>query len=286
MRKAAAAEPLPGVPALHRLTQDGIQIRKGELVMVAGIPNSGKSAFVLWLTASMGLPTLYFSADTSAHDTLTRLLSYTTQIERRRIESDLDDEQIGQVMEGQYAEALKSSPLQFVFDGSLTLKQVTSELNAYVEIFDEWPEVIVVDNLINVEGTGDHEGQSGILSELHYLARLTGAAVFVLHHCSESNGQDPLRAPPQSAIQNKVSHYLDLIITVAMNSLTGDFQAAAVKVRSGRNDPKAQRPYTLYSDMSRCTFHADSPNVPPWSPSGWAREENGGQSQQEHRYGS
>jgi len=58
-----------------------------------------------------------------------------------------------------------------------------------------------------VEGTSDHEGQSGILSELHYLARMTGATVFVLHHASESNGQDPLKAPPQSAIQNKTSHY-------------------------------------------------------------------------------
>jgi hypothetical protein len=237
--------------------------------MIAGIPNSGKSAFCLWWAAALNLPTLYFSADTSAHDTLTRLLSHTTQTNRRDIIADLDDDDIGQVMEQQYSDTLKGSNLQFVFDGSLTLKQVTAELNAYVEIFDEWPEVIVVDNLINVEGTGDHEGQSGILSELHYLTRLTGASVFVLHHCSESNGQDPLKAPPQSAIQNKVSHYLDLIITVAMNSLTGDFQAAAVKVRNGQNDPKAQRPYSLYADMDTCTFYADNPNT-TWTPSGFA----------------
>ena len=242
--------------------------------MLAGVPNSGKSAFVLWWAASLNLPSLIFSADTSAHTTLTRLLSYTTQKERRDIEADLDDEEIGMVMEGQYADSLKGSNLQFVFDGSLTLKQVTAELNAYVEIFDAWPEVIVVDNLINIEGTSDHEGQSGILSEMHYLARLTGAMVFVLHHCSESNGQDPLKAPPQSAIQNKTSHFPDLIITVALDSMTGQFNAAAVKVRNGQNDPKAQRPFTLFADMARCTFHADDPNkYDNWSPSGWATEE-------------
>jgi len=242
--------------------------------MLVGIPNAGKSAFSLWWAAALNLPTLYFSADTSAHTTLTRLLSYTTQTERRSIESDLDDEDIGVRMEQEYSDTLKGSNLQFVFDGSLTLKQVTAELNAYVEIFDEWPEVIVVDNLINVEGTSDHEGQSGILSELHYLARLTGSMVFVLHHASESNGQDPLKAPPQSAIQNKTSHYPDLILTVALNALTGDFQLAAVKVRSGQNDPKAQRPYTLFADMGKCTFYAENPHN-TWSPSGWAVDNDG-----------
>ena len=172
-------------------------------------------------------------------------------------------------MEQEYSDTLRGSNLQFVFDGSLTLKQVTAELNAYVEIFDEWPEVIVVDNLINVEGTGDHEGQSGILSDLHYLARLTGAMVFVLHHASEGNGQDPLKPPPQSGIQNKTSHYPDMILTVALNSLTGEFLVAAVKLRSGQNDPKAQRPYTLFADMGKNTFYADNPNS-TWTPSGWA----------------
>jgi replicative DNA helicase len=269
LRKAAAAEPLPSVDFLRRLTAAGVCIRRGELVMLVGIPNSGKSALALSWADELNLPTLYFSADTSAHDTLTRLLSHTTQTSRRDIIADLDDDDTGMVMEQQYSDTLKGSELQFVFDGSLTLKQVTAELNAYVEIFDEWPEVIVVDNLINVEGTGDHEGQSGILSELHYLARMTGATVFVLHHASESNGQDPLKAPPQSAIQNKTSHYPDLILTVALDSLTGDFQVAAVKVRSGQNDPKAQRPYLLWADMDTCTFYVDNPNT-TWTPSGFA----------------
>ena len=177
-------------------------------------------------------------------------------------------------MEQEYSDTLKGSNLQFVFDGSLKLKEIEAELFAYVEVYDEWPEVIVVDNLINVEGTSDHEGQSGILSELHYLARLTGAMVFVLHHASESNGQDPLKAPPQSAIQNKQGHFPDLILTVALDSANGNFQVAAVKVRSGQNDPKAQRPYMLYADMGKCTFYDSNPNpYKNWSPSGWSTDE-------------
>jgi replicative DNA helicase len=272
LRKAAAAEPLPGVPALWRLTHDGVCLRRGELVMLVGVPNSGKSAFALWWAASLNLMTLYFSADNNAHTSLTRLLSFVTQTERRSIENDLDDHDTGDVMEDYYSDALKGSNLQFVFDGSLTLKAVTAELNAYVEIYDEWPEVIVVDNLINVEGTGDHEGQSGILSELHYLARQTGATVFVLHHASESNQQKPTKAPPRAAIQNKVSHFPDLVLSVAVDSLTGDFEVAAIKVRGDRSDPSALRPYLLYADLAKCSFLADNPQS-NWSPSGWCNDD-------------
>jgi len=46
---------------------------------------------------------------------------------------------------------------------------------------------------------------------------------------------------------------------------------AAVKVRSGVNDPKAQRPYLLWADMDKCTFYDDNPNT-TWTPSGWAED--------------
>jgi hypothetical protein len=181
------------------------------------------------------------------------------------------------VMSGQYMDALKESPIQFCFDGSITLRDITAELDAYVEIFDEYPQVIIVDNLINVEGTGDREGQSGILSELHYLSRMTNAAVFVPHHTSESGppgkAPDPRKAQPRSAIQNKVTHYPDLVITVAGDSITGDFEVAAVKVRGDKNDPTAQRPYHLWADFAKCTFYAENPHrYRDWSPSGWASD--------------
>jgi len=275
MNKAAAAEPLPDLPALRRLTANGIAVRRGELVMLVGMPNSGKSAFVLWMVKELNLPTLYFSADNNVHTSLTRLLSSTLQIERNKIVADLDDEEISQVMEAQYMDALKGSPLQFCFDGSISLNDITAELDAYVEIFDEWPQVIIVDNLVNVEGTGDREGQSGILSELHYLSRVTGAAVFILHHASESGPPgrppDPRKAPTRAAIQNKVSHFPDLILTVAADSITGNFEIAAVKVRGDKSDPTAQSPYMLWADLAKCTFYSENPNrYRDWSPSGFA----------------
>jgi len=231
------------------------------------------------MAKELNLPTLYFSADNNVHTSLTRLLSSTLQIERSKIVADLDDEEIGKAMEAQYMAALKGSPLQFCFDGSISLNDITAELDAYVEIFDEWPQVIIVDNLVNVEDARDREGQSGILSELHYLSRVTGATVFILHHTSESGAlgrsPDPRRAQGRAAIQNKVSHFPDLILTVAADSITGDFEIAAVKVRGEKSDPTAQSPYMLWADLARCTFYAENPNrYQNWSPSGWATDAN------------
>jgi hypothetical protein len=221
MRRAATTEPLPLVDGLRSLSNNGVRVRRGELVMIAGIPNAGKSAFALWWIASLNLPTLYFSADNSAHQTVTRLLG-----------------------------------------------DITAELSAYVEMYDEWPEVIVVDNLINVEGTDDHQGMNGILSELHYCARMTGATVFVLHHMSEA-GDDPRKAPdptmppPMRKVQGKVNHYPDLILSVAADSLQGLFRIAVPKNRNAKNDPGSVSPYLLWVDFPKCTFYAENPR---WTP--------------------
>jgi hypothetical protein len=268
MRRAATTEPLPLVDGLRSLSNNGVRVRRGELVMIAGIPNAGKSAFALWWIASLNLPTLYFSADNSAHQTVTRLLSWRTQIPRDDIVADLDDADTGEAVQEAFLKDLADSPLEFCFDGSLTLGDITAELSAYVEMYDEWPEVIVVDNLINVEGTDDHQGMNGILSELHYCARMTGATVFVLHHMSEA-GDDPRKAPdptmppPMRKVQGKVNHYPDLILSVAADSLQGLFRIAVPKNRNAKNDPGSVSPYLLWVDFPKCTFYAENPR---WTP--------------------
>lgn len=269
LRQAAQTEPLPLLPALWRLNET-FQVRRGELVMIAGIPNSGKSAFVLWWVASLRLPGLYFSADNGPHTTLVRLLSLVTQTDSKDITADLDDEVTGKQVEAEYLKELDDLPLQFCFEGAIDLNDISDELSAYVELYDEWPEVIVVDNLINVQGTEDHQGQNGILSELHYCARRTGAAVFVLHHMSESapdgkKAPDPTMPPPRRMVQNKVTQYPDAVLSVAGDSIRGHFRVAVVKNRSDKADPGAVAPYLLYVDFPRCTFHSSDPN---WSPTG------------------
>jgi hypothetical protein len=126
-----------------------------------------------------------------------------------------------------------------------------------------------VDNLINVQGTDDHQGQNGILSELHYLARKTGACVFVLHHMSESNPNgnskppDPTMPLPRRMVQGKVTQYPDAVLSVASDSMMGLFRIAVVKNRSDKADPGATSPLLLWVDFSRCSFYSRDPR---WSP--------------------
>jgi hypothetical protein len=64
-------------------------------------------------------------------------------------------------------------------------------------------------------------------------------------------------------VQNKVTHYPDLVLSVAADSLNGHFRIAGVKVRGDKNDPSAASPHLLYVDFPKCTFYADNPN---WTP--------------------
>lgn len=98
------------------------------------------------------------------------------------------------------------------------------------------PSLIVVDNLIDIsDGGGEEFSQMRqTMKELKYLARLTNAAVLVLHHTSEAYDGHP--CPPRSAIQGKVSQLPALICSVAQTA-TGDLAVAPLKNRYGKADP-------------------------------------------------
>ena len=54
------------------LKNDGIRFRRGQLTMIAGQPNAGKSLLALWMAVQMKVPTLYISADTDSYTTADR----------------------------------------------------------------------------------------------------------------------------------------------------------------------------------------------------------------------
>lgn len=259
-RAATSGESLPAVQALASLRAGGVNPRGGQMVMIAGAPNAGKSMFMQFWLASMNLPTLYFSADMDPHTAGTRLAAMLTGHTVTSIAHALESG----AGSGFYEDALSESRMQFCFDPNPSLPDIGQELDAYVELWDEYPGVIAIDNLLNVDGGEDFAGQTFVLQELHALARRTGAAVFVAHHASERDARDPYKPPARRDIQNKVTQYPELVLTVAANAATGEFRVATVKNRNGPNDPGADHPYTLWSDLSRCAF-SNTPPPPQWS---------------------
>lgn len=239
-------------------------MRRGHLSMIAGISNSGKSAFVEWLAAETNVPTLYFSADQDAWTSITRLGSILTGQATNAVAAAIAED--GPASD-YYNTQLKDSNLHFVFDSNPSLEDVAAELDAYVDTWDMYPEMVVIDNLVNIEASGEHQDDMFIMSELHGLARRTGSHVCVLAHMKEGNVKDPKMPPPKKDLYNQTQRYPDLIFSIALDADTGDFRVAIVKTREGKADPMAVHPVVLGSDFERVQFYGSPRRQSTWQ--GW-----------------
>ena len=94
------------------------------------------------------------------------------------------------------------------------------------------------------------------MSQLHHLARVTEAGVWVLHHTSEAEGR-PGRPAARRAIMGKVSQLPEMILTVATEPTRGLFHVACVKNRSGPHDATGDTFITVPVDFERMTIYTD-----------------------------
>jgi predicted ATP-dependent serine protease len=237
------------------LQQEGIRFRRGQLTMIAGQPNAGKSLLALWMAVQMKVPTLYISADTDAYTTSIRAAAMITGHQVASVEEAFA------TGEGRdfYAEELSSiSHLQFDFAPSPTLDEVDLAIRAYGEAYGEYPHMIIVDNAMNVVSMHNDEwsGLREIAKAMHHIARETDAAVMLLHHTSENEGK-PDVPPSRKAIQGKISQLPEMIITVALVPYSGEFRVAAVKNRFAKHSATGETYVTLWADASRMSMYSD-----------------------------
>lgn len=252
--RARDATPLPTVAELQALHELGVLPRLGQMLMIVGQPGAGKSTFALWYAFKLSLPTLYFSADMAAHTAITRLGSLTTGMPVNTV-SDAVEQGGLEFMQDE----LLSSSIQWCFDSSPSLQDIADELAAYLELWDDYPKVIIVDNAMNVEGASGEDigGIRFVLQELHRLARETGSAVIVLHHAREEG--DPLEPSPREKIQGKVAQLPEVILTVALDG--EQFKIAPVKNRNGYQDPSGKNYRRLAALPEKATFETYVPRI-------------------------
>lgn len=252
---AESGKELPRVEELADLYRMGCKPRHGEVIMVAGRSGTQKSGFALWWTVSMNLPTLYFSADMSAFTASVRVAGMRTGYTTDAIES---------LMKQDYEEkrrilaSLEDVNLQFAF-GKITWDGMDAELEAYVELHNAFPEVIVVDNLMDIEGCStDYQPQMEAMDSLTDLARQTGATVIVLHHASDKSWEakaDPWSPPSRDQIKNGLAEKPELCFGVALNPRSFEYRVAVLKQRMGPQDPTAQTYAVLRCEPERTRFH-------------------------------
>ena len=236
------------MPALSGLAGWGVVFRRGQLVMVTGRPKAGKSNFVQWLVAQWrDHRVLYNCWDMPAMTAVSRQAAVATGHKVHDILHAFDSDDPAA---GFYESELEDGNVEFCFDLTPSLPDIQSEVDAWVEKYDEYPAVIVCDNLLNIDGAEeDHKVQKFILRELQKLARETGALVFVLHHAKEGT-KDTAKPPTARDTDGMVNQIPDLVMSLA-NDGAGHLALSPVAHRNGPSDPNADNPIRMAFDFGR-----------------------------------
>ena len=260
---ASDSPELPRVPELTDLYAHGWRPRQGELMMIAGRSGSGKSTFALFYTAKLGLPVLYFSSDMTAAQVNYKLAAASLMEDMEDVEREWRDD------EDSHDRILDSlADLKFMFSyGGITYKKIDDTLDAYVELFDSWPAVIVIDNLMDVEGCeSDYTEQQAAMQYIHEMKSNTGSTVIVLHHATDKGyevSSDPYAPPARKEIKNGMSEKPEQVLTVGLNGNTNEFKVANVKQRLGRSDPTGRSYATLLAIPAQSRYESARPTVYP-----------------------
>lgn len=213
-------------------TDNNISIRRGEVSMIAGPPGAGKSTVALAIAVKSGVPTLYASADSHESTMAIRSLSMVTGIRQSEVEDAM-------TTNPEWASGLLKenvSHIRWMFDASPTLNDLEDEISVYRELQGSDPELIVIDNAVDVTHDSGDEFSSlrSLMREVKWWARETNAAFLILHHTSEAFEGYP--CPPRSALHGKIAQVPSLIVTLS-STQPNLMAAAAVKNRYGKADP-------------------------------------------------
>ena len=226
-RSDIGGEPLPAV--FKTFNTNKIICRRSEVSMFAGVPGVGKSTLALALALRMKVPTLYISADTNSHTMAMRLASMISGKNQTDVEYLME-------RDAGWTKAVlqKSSHIVWSFESSPTLLDINEEVEAFEELWGCPPQAIFIDNLMDIATDGGEEFASmrAVMKELKFLARITNAAIIVLHHTSEAVPGNPTQ--PRSALQGKVAQIPALICTLGVVGTS--MGVSPVKNRYGRAD--------------------------------------------------
>lgn len=207
--------------------------------MVAGRSGSQKSGLALFWTAMMNEPTLYITGDMTAFEATTRLVGMQLLEETEQIEEGLEGPDAAR-----YLNALNGSRITLAPMSPITWEGIDDELEAWVELHNAYPKVIVIDNLMDVEDCdSDNVAQKAAMQEITALSREVGSTVIVLHHATDKGDRAktmPGYPPPRNEILNSVQEKPQLTLTVAFDDASREMRIACVKQRSGRSDPAAE----------------------------------------------
>lgn len=210
---------------------------------------------------------MYFSADSDAFVQLTRSISIRTGWTLEKAAHAVLEDKLGDIIE-----ELSGVPLRFNYSASPTLDDIELSMQAYEEVYGDYPSLVVVDNVTNVIGTssgGDDDPFSGLESLMDYLAtmgRNTEACVVGLHHVT-GPFNDSDKPIPLSGVKGQIARVPALVLTLHKQPGeipgTDTLCVSTVKNRGGKSDPSGHT-------FARLEFRGDTMTIKDpddtWSP--------------------
>jgi hypothetical protein len=226
---------------LRPLEDMKIRARRGTATFVAGPPGAMKTGLVLYLILRMNLPTIYMSADAEDFEIVERAAAMMSGDTMEQVRAN----------PAKYISLLESrSNVKFVYDDAPSYEDLEMEVSAYAEIYGRFPEVIVIDNLMNLTGENESEwaAHRDHARVIHRLTRITKAALFVLAHMSDDR-VDPTTPAPRKSLMGKVGALPKAIWSVALD---GDvLKVSPVKNRWGPADASGKTYARVFCDPAR-----------------------------------
>lgn len=264
-----AGDPLPVV--WKSLEEAGTRFLRGQLALIAAGPGCGKSALVLNYTLRSKVSALYFSADSDAYVQLSRSLAILGDV-NMGIASELatsrNYDKINSI--------IQQTPVRFSYNPTPTLDHIESQVLAYEELHGDFPELIVIDNALDVDFASGTEDQAQSLDQLmawlHDMARLTSACVICLHHVT-GPFNDANKPIPLSGVKGQIGRVPELILTLhrGYDSYTDTEQinVSTVKNRGFKADPSGETFVTLDFDGYRMSINDQVNNQEFRESTGW-----------------
>lgn len=250
-----AGDPLP--PAFQALSRSGVTLNRGELSLFAAAPGGGKSVLAMVTALRVGVPTLYWSADTPAFQMYDRVAAHL--LNRRMSEvRDLVDAGNTRTLDAKLANVNHiwwefGSRIDANLPEGGSISPFRERLEAFAVTYGEYPHLLVVDNIKNFYVGDSGEDLDRYRSATEYLnqeiARKLNVAVVATHHVTGryNDGDQPI---PLSGVKGQITEEASMVLTLYRDN-NGTMFVCPVKNRSGQADGGGSWKVHLHYDPAR-----------------------------------
>lgn len=247
------------LPVVYKAFEDAeIRFYRSALSMIVGRPGGGKSILALDHAIKCKVPTLYLSCDMSRFQLAARAAAILTGDSASGVKEVLKTAQ----GRDKYRAALrKASHLYMAFDKRPDQDTLEDVILAFEERWGIPPELLIIDNAINLIPPSAKDEWSGLREISHlleYFASELGSAVQLLHH-TNLPGLKLDRPAPMNAVKGQVVEGSSLIISVTKTD--DEFRFTAVKNRDGPEDPMANTFKTLDLNTEALSLSDPRPKI-------------------------